>query len=487
MKGKTMHKKIVSLIFVFILFLVLFASSQQFSSKTLELKTTRYELDVNVDYKAEKIYGKCLLTVSNPTEKTISHIPLILYRLLKVTAITDKQGAAIPYQQNVLSFEDWEQLQVNYVEARLLKPLVPGQSETIGIVYEGFLFGYSKDGWRYVKDHIAKEFTFMRMDGYGYPVVGYPSDKVNRRAGLQSFDYTLSVTVPEDLIVANGGKLTGKSTINGQTTYTYTNIKPAWRMDMPIALYGIVEDKQNNLKIFHFPQDKDNASMILEAMKKTFQLYTNWFGPADDFEGFTIIEIPEGYGSQADVTSILQTADTFQKRDNLTALYHEISHIWNVRANDPLPARFESEGLAMFLQYLSQERLDNKPDALIKGYERLSERFRQQCDRNPKWKDVPIIEYGNEDLTDLSYTKGMLFFYLLYHVMGEKDFMDAAGSFYQKYKNTGATSEQFLNHIKKRSKQNLDRLYKEWIFGTESSRLILDGAPVEDLIQRYMQ
>jgi aminopeptidase N len=480
-----MHKKIYTISILFLIILILPVSSQQFSSKTLELKTTRYELDVKVDYKAEKVNGKCRLTVLNPTDKPISHIPLILYRLLKVTAITDEQGAAIPYQQNVLSFEDWEQLQVNYVEVRLPRPLESNQCKTITIQYEGFLFGYAKDGWRYVKDHIAKEFTFMRWDGFGYPVVGYPSDKVNRRSGLQSYDYTLSVTVPEDLIVANGGKLTDKSTVNGQTTYTYTNLKPAWRLDMPIAPYGILEDKLNNLKIFHFLQDKDNAGMILEAMKKSLQLYTNWFGPADKFQGFAIIEIPEGYGSQTDVTSILQTADAFQKHDNLTALYHEIAHIWSVRDNDPLPDRFESEGLAMFLQYLVQERLDNKPDALKNGYKRLSDSFRKQCERNPEYKDVPIIQYGNEDMTDLSYTKGMLFFYILYHVMGEKDFLDATGSFYQKYKKTGATSEEFLNHVKERSLQNLERLYQEWIYGVESSKLILDGIPVEELVSRY--
>jgi hypothetical protein len=461
--------------------------SQQFSSKTLELKTTRYELDVKVDYKAEKVFGSCRLTVHNPSEQSIDHIPLLLYRLLEVTGIADQQGRAIPYQQKILPFEDWPQLQVNYVETRLPQPLPPGKSRTIAIEYEGYIFGYSNDGWRYVRDHIAREFTFMRWDGFGYPVVGYPAEKVNRRAGLQSYDYTLSVTVPEDLVVANGGRLTGKSTIDGQTTYTYTNTKPAWRMDMPIAPYGIVEDKQDNLKIFHFPEDKDNALTIMQAMQKTLQLFTNWFGPADDFQGFTLIEIPEGYGSQTDVTSILQTADAFKNRGNLTALYHEISHIWNVRDNDPLPDRIESEGLAMFLQYLVQEKFGDKQDATAKGYERLHDRFRQQCKRNPRCKEVPIIEYGNEDLTDLSYTKGMLFFYLLYHVMGEKDFLDAAGTFYQKYKKTGASTKEFLDHIQQRSKQNLEKLFDEWIFGTESSRLVLENTPVEDLIQRYRQ
>jgi hypothetical protein len=141
----------------------------------------------------------------------------------------------------------------------------------------------------------------------------------------------------------------------------------------------------------------------------------------------------------------------------------------------------------MLLQYLVQEKLDNKPDTLIKGYEHLSARFRQQCERNPKCKDIPIIEYGNEGLTDLSYTKGMLFFYILFNLMGEEDFLDATGSFYQKYKHSGATSEEFLNYMKERSVQNLDRLYEEWIYGAESSRLVLDGVPAEELIRRYLK
>jgi hypothetical protein len=481
-----MPKKTVLLMTLLSCLLGIAGFARQFNSKTLELETTRYDLQVVVDYDAEKILGRCRLTVHNPTGNPISTIPLLLYRLLEVTAITGGQGAAIPYRQKVLSFEDWEQIQANFVEATLPEPVAPGQSQTLEIAYQGYLFGYSDEGWMYVKDHIDKEFTFMRMDGFGYPIVGYPSFQVNRKAGLGSFDYTLSVTVPEGLVVANGGKLAGKSTIDGQTTYTYTNLKPAWRMDMPVAPYGILEDSQNNLKIFHLPQDKDNAGMIMEAMKKTLRLFTNWFGPADDFQGFTIIEIPEGYGSQTDVTSILQTADAFQNRENLTALYHEISHIWNVRPTDPLPPRFESEGLAMFLQYLVQERLDNTPDALVKGYERLAGRFRQQCERNPRCKDIPMIAFGREDTTDLSYTKGMLFFYLLYRIMGEEDFLDAAGSFYQNYKRTGASAEQFLAHMKQRTEKNLDRLYQEWVYGTGSSQLILEGVPAEDLIERYL-
>ena len=71
-----MHKKINNISILLLLTLSIPTLAQQFSSKTLVLKTTRYELDVKVDYEAEKIFGKCLLTVNNPADQSIAHIPL---------------------------------------------------------------------------------------------------------------------------------------------------------------------------------------------------------------------------------------------------------------------------------------------------------------------------------------------------------------------------------------------------------------------------
>ena len=172
MKGIIMLRKTGSFVIFFLIVLAFPVLSQQFSSKTLSLETLRYDLDVKVDYATKKILGRCRLTVHNPTDQPISHVPLLLYRLLKITAITDEQGMAIPYRQEVISFEDWEEIQVNCAEASLSKPLGSSQSITLDIDYHGFLFGYSNDGWMYVKDHIDKEFTFIRWDGFSYPVVG---------------------------------------------------------------------------------------------------------------------------------------------------------------------------------------------------------------------------------------------------------------------------------------------------------------------------
>jgi len=461
--------------------------AQGFSDRELILKTVDYKLDLTIDYENEKILGNCQLTVFNPSEQPIRQIPLTLYRLLKVTSVKDEQGADLSFTQQVLSFEDWEQLQVNYVEVSLKNPIQQGERKTISIQYEGYLLGYSETGMRYVKDRVDEEFTIIRPDCKAYPEVGYPSWRVTRAAGLQSFDYLVNVTVPESLVVANGGKLVGRVSNNGLVTYSYRNIKPAWRIDIAIAQYGILEDKVNRLRVFHFQEDKEGALMVLDALKETMKLYTKWFGLLRDYQGFAVIEIPEGFGPQTDVTCIIQTRSAFQSKEQLYQFYHEISHLWGVESRDPLPSRFESEGLAMFLQYLAQEKLEHKKGALEKGAQRLSESFRQKCQKNSRCKDVPVIDYGKEMLTDLSYSKGMILFYVLYKLVGENEFFKIMGTFYQKYNQTGATTDDFINHAREVSPVDLTKFFDEWVYGTESSEYIINEIPIEEIIKKYHQ
>ena len=459
--------------------------AQCFSDKEIILKTVDYKLDLAIDYENEKIRGSCQLTVLNPSQQTIYQIPIMLYRLLKVTSVRNEQGDDLPFTQQVLSYEDWEKLQVNYIEVSLNNPIQQGERRTINIQYDGYILGYSEVGMRYVKDQVDEEFTIIRPDCKAYPEVGYPSWKVNRAAGLQRFNYLVNVTVPHLLVVANGGELVAKVLKKGSVTYSYQNIKPAWRIDVAIAKYDLLEDKANRLKLFYFQEDKDGAQMLLEALKKTMELYTDWFGPLRDYKGFTVIEIPEGFGSQADVTCIIQTRGAFTSKEQLYQLYHEISHLWGVEPRDPLPSRLESEGLAMFLQYLVQEKLENKKGALEKGLQWAMESFRQKCKNNPRCGEVPVIDYGREMLTDLSYSKGMILFYVLYNLVGEKEFLEIMGTFYQKYNETGATSDDFVNHAKKVSQVDLTKFFDEWVYGTKSSEYIINGTPIEEIVKKY--
>ncbi len=451
---------------------------------TLLPQTTAYDLKIKVDYEQEKIFADCGLIIKNPHQESLHELPLLLYRLFDVTQVQNEQGKPLIFTQSVEKYEDWEKLQVNAVRIQLTPPLDSGQSTTLHIGYQGHLLGYS-EVMRYVKDHINKEYTVIRPDARAYPEVGIPSWRSNRAAGFAEFNYRAEISVPEGLVVANGGELVDKTTSEGRGIYIYRSKMPTWRMDFAIADYAILQDNDETFRIFHFPKDKDGAESLLSALDETMMLYRDWFGPLKSFEGLTVIEIPNGYGSQADAAVILQEASSFENLDNLYAFYHELSHLWNVEPKDPMPPRFESEGLATFLQYLVQEKLEGKNKAVEEAAQRIRKRLQDQFAENPSAAEVPMIDLGEKQMTGLAYTKGMLFFYFLYEIMGEKSFLETVGAFYQKYAGSGAAAREFVEFFQSKAGMDLEPLMQDWIFTADSSKWILSDMSIEEILERY--
>ncbi|MBN1998004.1 hypothetical protein JW935_10655, partial [candidate division KSB1 bacterium] len=363
------------------------------------------------------------------------------------------------------------------------KALQPNESRTMIIHYAGRLKGYSEQGWRYVMDHVDREFTMIRWDGYGYPVLAIPDDNVMYKFYHFRFDYTLNVTVPNDLVVANGGMLTGKEELGSTIRYSYCSSKPSWRMDIAIADYGILKKDRNT--VFYFKKDIDGADYIMNAMEKSIKTYTSWFGPLKDYSGFSIIEVPKGYSGQADVTSITLPSDNLTDPGTIEIVYHEFSHLWNVRALDTNPCRLESEGLAQFLQTLLREELDGEVNVVDEAVKKHRDRFRTAVEKTPSFLSVPICDYGANDMIDYSYSNGMIFFTLLYKLAGNDEFNRLIGGFQQKYSATGAYLEDFTRYILENTSVISDTFIQDWVYTPKAAELITGTLSMEEIIKLY--
>lgn len=463
--------------FIFFFGLCFFLQAQNFEVKKLTLKASNYVMYTKVDYDNNKLISTCELTVTNPSNENIKTIPLLLYRLMKVTSIKDENGNRLSFTQRVMSFEDWEVYQVNFIEVELSKPIQNNGNKKIVIEYSGHLLGYTETGMSYVKDKISPEFTIIRPDCVAYPSLGYPSFEINRAAGFENFDYTVHITVPDSLVVANGGKLIGKTKKNGFATYSYKNIKPAWRIDLAIANYNIIQD--GNIKVFYFPKDSTNAKRISKTAHKTIELYNEWFGKLNNFEGFSIIEIPDNWGSQADVTSIIQSAAAFHNSNHHYELYHEISHLWNVQSGDEYSPRW-NEGLAMFLQYLTTDHLEGKNI--------LTEKTNAYIDKikaSEKYKKTPLIDFGKGGVAGYSYTMGMVMFHVLYELVGEKEFNSIIKTYYTKYNGSKASTNDFIKTTSKISSKDLSTFFKDWVYSTNYTELIEQYPSIKELSNYY--
>ncbi|MFY8299990.1 M1 family aminopeptidase [Pseudoalteromonas sp. SS15] len=448
-----------------------------FSHRSLQLAADHYELNYDINIEKRTLAASGIITVINTSSKDANHIPLRLYRLLKVSKLLDMKGNELAFTQQVLSNEDWPVLQTNYIEIELDTPIKPNQFFKFEIKFDGSLRGYSETGMNYVKDNISKDFSIIRMDALAYPLVTYPNDKVNKKAKfwLNTYDYDVTISVPEELVVANGGKLLSHHINNHKSVYRYVNKLPAWRMDFAIANYQLYS--KGNYAVFSW-ESKESSQKLLEQIVLTFDLYSKWFGPLQKDLGYTFIEVPKNYGAQADVTAVIQDAQGFKELDRV---YHEISHQWNVKSLDTHSPRW-NEGLATFLEELTLDKFGKSGHLHVQTEKNLA-RLKKLFKDNPLYSKTAFIDYGENGLN--SYTVGMVFFRLLYDLVGENKFNALIGGFYKDYYASGATAEQFVQYIKKYADVNLERFFDEWAYTSTYSKRLMEFKSYAELYKFY--
>ena len=129
--------------------------------------------------------------------------------------------------------------------------------------------------------------------------------------------------------------------------------------------------------------------------------------------------------------------------------------------------------------------MDKKKDGLVKGFADVKGRYRERCRENPEYLDIPMIDHGVKGITGLSYGKGMLFFTILYKLVGEKEFFDIIKGYYGKYEGRGATTANFVDHLNRYPKKDLSRFTKDWVYGTQSTRDLMNDLSLKQIVNKY--
>ena len=449
-------------------------------SAVLRVTPTRYELTVRIDYEQRRLDGTARVTLRNFSDTPVTDVPLLLYRLMAVRAV-EVNGAAAQWTERVVSFSDFSQLQVTHASVTLPTPLPPRGTVDLQVHYAGHLLGYAETGMAYVRDHIDESFTILRNDAFAFPEVGYPCLAVNRRAPFPSFDYRARVTVPESLVVVNGGRLVERTVAAGRATYVYRSVRPSWRMDFAIGDYAVIQD--GPIRVAYLRRDSIGARRIMASARRSLDLFAGWFGPLAGDPSLTILELEDGYGSQADVAAIMQTAAAFRDSTRDHELYHEVAHLWNPPATD-LPSPRWNEGLSSFLEYLAEEQFTGKPVTAARA-DQLLDWLRSIAPGRERLTRTPLIDYGKEQMTDFSYSVGALLFHLLYGVVGPERFRAIIGGFSRQYAATGASTPDFVTLATETAHVDVKPLFDDWVHTAGWWEAIKDGATYAALVRRY--
>lgn len=466
-------------------FLLILLSTNVFAQNKFSLVTDYYHLKLSFDFKEESMRGICEMKIENQSNDTMNQIPLLLYRLMKVESIKNQANEDLSFTQNVIQFEDFSKLQTNYIEIQ--EKIPPHETKTIIIHYDGNLLGYQETGMNYIKDKISSEFTIIRNDAFSYPIIGKPSISfIRNNIAAHYFEYKIEIAVPDSLVVANGGILESVTKDYGVSTYQYTSKKPNWRIDIAIAPYNKLQS--DRIEMFYLKEDSLSANSLLKHGESAITLYRNWWGELKNKNTLTIIETEKNSGGQTDETTILLPKEAFTNDDDYEYLYHELAHLWNVKIREEkgLSPRWE-EGLSTFCQYLVAEKLnEEKADLVKKAGNRFLKRLKNNFEKNPKLLNTPMFEFGNEQLTDYSYSQAMLMFSVLYYWLGEENFNQVIGGFYQKYYKSGATTSDFTIYCEKSiPSSKLKIFFSDWVYGTGYANFILNDMSIDDIVDHY--
>jgi hypothetical protein len=448
-------------------------------------KVTHYSLSLHFLPKEGKIAATAEMTVENTTSVEIKDISLLLYRLLEAESVTDKQGTPLPFTQDVVKFSDEPSLQVNQVKIHLGGGLAPGKASIVRLTYSGGIFGYP-EVMMYVRDRIDENYSLVRPDAFSYPMLCNPSWESLMEAYRSRFTYDIEATGPKGYTIACGGVLKKQVAQDDSQQFYFQSRIPTWRMDIAMAKFEVIEDTKNSLIVYCLSGDKPGAENVLKAMERSLNFFSESFGGLDDFHGFTVIEVPDGWGSQASDYYIVQTAAAFKDPSKLSEVYHEIAHMWNVRARAPLDrSRWFDEAFASYFEGLAIRAFEGE-DAFQAYMERRRDRFIKSAAQDRKDYETPIADYWKEELGQNSYTKGAWSLYVLHRLIGDDAFKSTVKALRSEFSRRPAGFEDFVKIAESVSGKNLKKYFDEWIFGgAESSRLLVEKTSVDDIVKRY--
>jgi len=446
-------------------------------------KVTRYELRVRINPTEEELAASAQITLTNPTAKPQREIPFLLYRLLAVDAAQDERGT-LAFRQAVVSMSDVKTWQVNSGTLTLREPLPPGGTTRITLKYSGAIFGY-REVMGYVLDHIGEDYTLLRPDSLAYPMLAGPSFQSLSAAYDTLFTYDLEVIVPTGMIVACGGLPVEGSVGDGTETFRFTSRVPTWRIDIAAAKFKVLKNDAGNLVAYSLPGDDAGAGNLLKEMQRVMEFYTLRFGPSKRATAYTVIEIPDGWGSQASDFYILQDAGAFKDPTRIHELYHEIGHSWNMKEKPEVRrTRWFDEAFASYFEAIALREFSGQK-AFDDRMAKYRERFRSAVKKDSRNATIPIAEYGKEELGDNSYTKGAWSLYVLNQIVGDEAFNQIIRTSMADFSERPAGFSDFQAVAESVSRRDLSRFFKEWIFGAESSDLLVGDASIQEIVERY--
>jgi len=336
---------------------------------------------------------------------------------------------------------------------------------TVVIQYSGYPYSGLRVGNTQFGKRSFSSDNWPNKGRHWLPLVDHPYDKAT---------VAFKVTAPIHYQVISNGLLQEVSVLNDSMKLTH------WKQSVPVSpwlfVIGIQEYAVQYVDTFQgksietwvHPQNRVAGFYDFEApTKKVLQFYTDYVGPYA-YEKLANIQAPSVSGGMETASAIFYTEKLVTgKRTDRTrqVVIHEIAHQWfgNAVTESTWDDVWLSEGFATYFTLLFVEN-DEGRDAFVKGLQSARTTIENYYASGKNFAIVAARSPEKEEVTSaITYQKGAWVLHMLREKIGDAAFQKGIRSYYKKYFNANATTDQFRSEMERASGISLQSFFNQWL------------------------
>ena len=458
--------KRVLLIIVFINYGVILSAGDGYNRNPL-IDVINYTFRITISDTSNIIYGKTTISMDFTGDVSVMEFDLKNLR-------TDGKGIIV----DSVGFSNGDISWLHREDKIVVKPektQIKGSSAKLYVVYHGI----PADGLIISKNKYKNRTFFSdnwpdRAGNY-IPCIDHPYDKA-------TVDFI--IIAPEHYEVVASGYLFEESHLVGNMKLTHwkegvplaTKVMAFGAADFDIRLAGIADDIP--VWTYVYKENRSEGFYDYAVALKPVSFFSELIGQYP-FEKLANVQSKTIFGGLENASCIFYSENSVTGKGKAEKLIvHEVAHQWfgnSVTEND-WHHIWLSEGFATYLTTVYFEK--------NYGSEQLA--LEMKSDRNQVVNyylksPVPVIDTTNTSLMRLlnpnSYQKGAWVLHMLRYELGDDIFWKGMRSFYEKYKNSNALTDDFKSEMETVSGKDLSGFFHQWLYLPGQPELKITTSP----------
>ena len=334
------------------------------------------------------------------------------------------------------------------------------------ITYHGIPFDGLRIGATMFGDRSFFNENWPNRARHWLPTMDHPSDKATSE---------FIVTAPTHYKVISNGLLMEESAMGNNTKLTH------WKQSVPVSCWlfvlGVADfavkyvDQFNGKSIETWVYAKNREAGFYDFDKPTkavLEFYSSYIGPFA-YEKLANIQCASVNGGMETSSAIFYGQDLINgKQDERirNIVIHEIAHQWfgNAVTETTWDDAWLSEGFATFFTLLFIEKEYGKEE-YEKGISKAKKAVFDMAIKMPDFSIVSNRSAEKEPVTSgITYQKGAWVLYMLRNLVGDVNFKKGIQSYYAKFYNANATTDDFRAAMEKASGKDLKIFFRQWLY-----------------------